>query len=255
MSISSFSEVAVVTGASSGIGAELARRLAERGTKVGLTARRGDLLERLAGEIRAKGGIAEVATADAADRCATRTAIAALTDRLGPIDLLIANAGMSESWNPGEFSAELVDRVVRVNLLGPCRAIEAVLPGMIARKRGRIVGVSSLAAVRGIPGAAAYSASKAALSTLLESLRVELRRTGVVVSIVHPGYVRTPMTADSSRSQPFLMNVDAAARIILDGIAREKPRIDFPWPTVALTAVGRLLPVRIYDRLVSAVLR
>ena len=255
MSGTGFSDVAVITGASSGIGAELARRLALQGTKVGLTARRVDLLEEVAADIRGKGGIAEVAEADASDRLATKLAIESLAERLGPIDLLIANAGKGESWPSGEFSSEIVDRVVRVNLLGPCHAIETVLPGMIARKRGRIVGVSSLAGIRGIPGSAAYSASKAGLTALLESLRIELRLTGILVSIVHPGYVHTPMTANSDHPLPLIMNVESAARIILKGIERGRPRIDFPWPMVALTNFGRLLPAAIYDRLVSAMLK
>ena len=255
MSNSAFSDVAVVTGASSGIGAELARQLARAGVKVGLTARRADRLEEVAAEIRSKGGVAEIAPADAGDRAATKAALDSLAERLGPIDLLIANAGMGETWDQGTFSSAIVERVVRVNLLGPCHAIESVLPGMIERKRGRIVGVSSLAAVRGIPGAAAYCASKAGLSTLLESLRVELRLTGVRVSIVHPGYVRTPMTENSSRPQPFLIDVNSAARTILRGIERGKSRIDFPWTTVFLVSLGRLLPDAIYDRLIASVLR
>src|SRR5579863_23528 len=109
MSKLAFSDVALITGASSGIGAELARRLAGKGTKVGLTARRGDRLAEVAAEIRSKGGVAEFAVADAADRAATKAAIESLNDRLGPIDLLIANAGMGESWNAGEFSSAIVD--------------------------------------------------------------------------------------------------------------------------------------------------
>jgi short-subunit dehydrogenase len=246
--------MAIITGASSGIGAELTRQLAARGVAVGLTARRADRLGSLAGAIRAAGGTAAVAAADAADREATRAAITRLGESLGPIDLLIANAGVGEECTAERFSAEALERMVRVNLLGAAYAIEAVLPGMLARGRGHLVGISSLAAYRGLPGSAGYGATKAGLSALLEGLRVELRGRGIAVTTVHPGFVRTPMTEGNGRPQPFLMEPEAASARILRGIAARRAEVNFPWPMAALLGAVRLLPNWSYDRLAAALL-
>ena len=222
-------EVAIVTGASSGLGAEMARQLARAGMKVGLTARREDELQALAASIRSGGGTAFVAPADAGDPLALRAAFGAIVEALGPVDLLIANAGLGIRFTAGNFSAESFDRMVRVNLTGAAYAIEAVLPSMLERRRGQIVGISSLAAFRGFPGSAGYCATKAGLSALLEGLRPELKRSGIAVTTVHPGYVRTPMTAGSSTFQPLLMDVEPAVRIILQGVAARRSKVDFPW--------------------------
>ncbi|HEV3164610.1 MAG TPA: SDR family NAD(P)-dependent oxidoreductase [Isosphaeraceae bacterium] len=248
------SEVAVITGASSGIGAELARRLAAAGVRVGLTARRAEALEHLAAAIRAQGGTAAVAPADAADPAATRLAMARLSEELGPVDLLIANAGVGLDTPAVRFSAAQFEEMVRVNLIGAAVAIESVLPLMLERRQGHIVGISSLAAYRGLPHSAGYSATKAGLSTLLEGLRVELRPRGLMVTTVHPGYVRTPMTADSGRPQPFLMEVGPAAEIILNGIAARRREINFPWRAAFLMGLLRRLPGGLYDRLAGALL-
>jgi short-subunit dehydrogenase len=243
------SQVAVVTGASSGIGGALARNLATAGVRVGLTARRTEGLESLAESIRARGGTAAVASADAADRVATHAALERLSAELGPIDLLVANAGIGMATPATNFSAEDVERQVRVNFLGAVYAIEAVLPSMLARGQGHIVGVSSLAAYRGLPGTGGYAATKAALSHLLESLRVELRPRRIAVTTVHPGYVRTPMTEGADHRQPFMMDVEVAARIILRGIAARRTEVNFPWPLAGFMALVRLLPNFVYDRL------
>jgi short-subunit dehydrogenase len=248
--------VAVVTGASSGIGSALARRLAARGLAVGLTARRECALNQLVEEIQSLGGIASMAPADAADPLQTRAALERLREALGPIDLLIANAGIAER-NPVEtFSAEVLERMFRVNVLGVTYAIEAVLPRMLQRGSGQIVGVSSLAGYRACsPGHFGYSASKAALTTLLDGLRVELRPRGVAVTIVHPGYVHTPMTAGNTRWMPFVMNLDRAADLIVRGILARRPRIDFPWQAALGMTLVRWLPISVYDRVFSTLYR
>ncbi len=239
---------AIVTGASSGIGAELARQLGATGVRVGLTARREAELEALAGQIRDAGGSAVVAPGDAADPASTRAAFDRLKAELGPVDLLIANAGVGLGESPTHFSAEGLDRMIRVNLNSVVYAIEAVMPSMLERKRGHIVGISSLSAYRGLPGSAGYSASKAGLTALLEGLRPQLRPHGIAVTAVHPGFVRTPMIAGDSNPQPFAMDADRAARIILRGIARRKRRVDFPLPMVALLRAVQMLPGWFYDR-------
>lgn len=241
-------ETAIITGASSGIGAELARQLARMGIRVGLTARREAQLVALAASIREAGGAAVVAPGDASDPTSTCAAFSRLMAELGPIDLLIANAGVGVGESPSRFSAEAFDRMVRVNLIGVAYAIEAVLPSMLDRRRGQIVGISSLAAYRGLPGSAGYSATKAGLTALLEGFRPQLRYRGITVTAVHPGFVRTEMTAGEKGWQPFLMDADRAARIILRGIARRKRRVDFPWPMVALLRGVQALPGWFYDR-------
>jgi short-subunit dehydrogenase len=172
-------ETAIITGASSGIGAAMARQLAKAGVRVGLTARREAELESLARTIRDDGGTAVVAPGDAADPASTRAAFARLIEGLGPIDLLIANAGVGLDMRAVRFSAENFDQMVRVNLTSVGYAIEAVLPSMLERGRGQIVGISSLASFRGLPGSAGYSATKAGLTALLEGLRAELRIKGI----------------------------------------------------------------------------
>ncbi len=247
-------EVAAITGASSGLGEEMARQLARDGFRVGLTARRAVELGRVAQEIRDEGGTAFVAPADAADPEGTRAALARIARQLGPVDLLIANAGLGIGTPARAFSAADFDRMVRVNLAGAAYAVEAVLPAMIDRRRGRIVGISSLAGYRGLPGSAGYSATKAGLTALLEGLRPELRRLGVGVTIVHPGYVRTPMTEGQAHRRPFLMDVGPAATIILRGIARGRSRVDFPWPMAAILGLARLLPGALYDPLAARII-
>lgn len=247
-------EVAAVTGASSGLGAEMARQLAGAGLRVGLTARRVGDLERVAGEIRAGGGTAIVVPADAADPEDTRSAMAEIARRLGPIDLLVANAGVAISTPGRTFSGDDLDRMIRVNLSGAGHAIGAVLPSMVDRRRGHLVGVSSLAAFRGLPGAAGYCATKAGLSALLEALRPEMKRLGIAVTTVHPGYVRTEMTAGQSSPQPFLMDPGPAVRLILRGIAARRSRVDFPRPMVGFLRLVRLLPDAIYDPLAARIL-
>lgn len=249
------SRVAIVTGASSGIGAALAEQLAAHGVPVGLTARRAEELETLANKIRSRGGTAAVAPADAADATGTRGAIEALARALGPIDLLIANAGRGFDTPASDFSAAEAERTMQVNYNGAAYAIEAVLPAMLAAGRGHIVGISSLAAFRGIPCSGGYCASKAALSTLLESLRVELRWRGVWVTVVHPGYVRTPMTERDGYWKPFMMSAERAAAIIVRGIAARRRVVNFPWQTSLLMGLLKRLPGPIYDRVGYALMR
>ena len=241
--------VAVVTGASSGIGAALALELARRGAKVGLTARRLDRLEALAETIRSAGGIAAVEAADASDPESTRHALAKLAETLGPIDLLVANAGSGLADDAIHFSSERFARMTQVNLIGPAVAFESVLPSMLARKTGHLVGISSLAAYRGLPGSAGYSATKAGLSALLEGLRPELRPLGITVTTVHPGFVTTAMIEGARHPKPFEMSAERAARIIADGIERRRCYVDFPWPMVAVLGMIRRLPAWLFDRL------
>lgn len=243
---------AVVTGASSGIGRALAKGLAANGARVGAVARRADLLDSLVAEVRAAGGTIEPAVADVADRAAVTAAVADLTGKLGPIDLLIANAGVglpSSTADPGNVAA--VEAMVRVNLLGVVYAFDAVLPGMLARGAGHLAAVSSLAAYKGLPGSAGYCATKAAVNAYCEAARIELKATGVAVTCVCPGFVDTPMTATNPRPMPFLLPPDEAARRILVALRRRPGVFDFPWPMKLLMWLAKWTPDAVIARQVA----
>ena len=240
--------VALITGASSGIGLELARHLAREGTKVALIARRRDLLDGLAAEIRSAGGTAISLPCDVRERMPMHAAVARATRELGPIDLLIANAGVGHVIPADNFDAALFEDTVRTNLLGPVYAVEAALPAMLSRRAGHIVGVSSLAAYRGFPMTHAYCASKSALNAFLEGLRAEISDRGVRITTVCPGFVRTPMTVKNTGAMPFLLEPDEAARRILRAVRAGRRVYNFPWPMVALMGLVRFLPSGLLDR-------
>ncbi|MFH1810366.1 MAG: SDR family NAD(P)-dependent oxidoreductase [Pseudomonadota bacterium] len=242
-------KVVFITGASSGIGEGLALALGRAGAAVGLIARREDLLRDLAHRIEAESSRAAVAVADVSNREQIEAAIASLEQQLGPPDVLVANAGVSIFIKGHRFDTTKVETVFKVNLLGAVYSIGAVLPGMVERGQGHIVGVSSIAGFRGLPSMGPYSASKAALSALLEALRMDLTPRGIVVSSVHPGFVDTPLV--EGRKLPFLVPLDRAVVTILNGVERGKRRIEFPWPMVLVMQLVRLLPWRLWEWLGS----
>jgi short-subunit dehydrogenase len=242
----------IITGASSGIGRATARALASRGHRVGLVARRRELLEELADEIRSHGGTASVAPADVADRPALRAAIDSLTRELGPVDVLIANAGYGVPTRLDPINIADVETTLRVNVLGVIYTIEAVLPGMLRRKSGQIVAISSLAAYKGLPGESAYCASKAAVNAFAEGLRIELRKSGIKVATVCPGFVDTPMNTMDAAATPFLISADDAARRIARVVTRRRSGVvRFPLPMAWLTDLIARLPDRVVARLVG----
>ena len=240
-------EVALVTGASSGIGAELARLLAREGTKVALVARRQILLDSLVTEIRDKGGTAIAIACDVRERMPVHAAVAETSRELGPIDLLIANAAVGHVIPADEFDAALFEDTIRTNLFGAVYAVEAALPSMLERHAGHIVGVSSLAAYLGFPMTHAYCASKSGLNAFLEGLRAEIADSGIKVTTVCPGFVRTPMTAKNTGAMPFLLEADEAARRILRAVRAGRRVYNFPWPMAALMRLVRILPSAIVD--------
>ena len=245
-------EVVFLTGASSGLGEGLARRLAADGAHVVLAARREEVLEALAADIRAGGGAATVAPLDVCDRAAVHAAVERVTAAVGPIDLLIANAGVGDELPVTDFSAERFQWIVDTNLMGPVHCIEAVLPSMLARGSGHIVGIGSLAGYCGVPGASAYSASKAGLAATLESLRVELQDYGVQVSTICPGVIKTPMTDANDYEMPFILTLDDGVNRIYRAVRARRREYAFPWPLAIPARLTRLMPNWLYDRLLRS---
>src|SRR5262249_7925676 len=182
------------------------------------------------------------AAADVGDRAQTLAAIRRLAAQLGPADLLIANAGVGMPTLLDPMNISDIETMVRVNLLGVVYAIEAVLPDMLRCRRGHLAAVSSLAAYKGMPGESAYCASKAAVNTYLEGLRIHLRDKGIAVTTLCPGFVRTPMTAINEFHMPWLLEAEEAARRIVRALARRRKVYNFPWQTALLIKLTRWLP-------------
>lgn len=243
--------VAVITGASSGIGWALAVAMAREGARLGLIARRRDLLARLADEVRAAGSVAVPATADVADRTQIEVAVGEIRQHLGPIDLMVANAGVGVPTLLNPVNVADVEKTIHVNLLGVVYAVSSVIPEMLARGSGHLVAVSSLASYKGLPGESAYCASKAAVNTYMEGLRIQLAPKGIAVTTICPGFVRTPMTDVNQFHMPWLIDADTAARKMLGAIKRRKKVYNFPWQTSLLMTVTHWLPDWAINRLMS----
>ena len=244
-------KVVFITGASSGIGRALALELGRRGARLGLTARRGEELLRLSEEIGRAGGEALALPADVRDPEAMKGVVERVRERWGKIDVLVANAGMSSTTAGTRLNASEAGDVITINVLGVVNSVAAVLPGMLERGAGHLVAISSLSSYRGMPKSAAYSASKAAVSTLFESLRVDLRRSGIDVTTIHPGFIRTPMTAGRKKKLPFLLEPEDAACRIIRAVERRARTYAFPWQLATLVRIIKHLPGRLYDRLAS----
>lgn len=244
--------VVLITGASTGIGAALAREYHRRGWSVGLIARRRELLDALVAEL---GDRAAAEVADVADRAAVISAVTALEARLGPTDLLVANAGIGGVLRATRMSDGAMDGAIaclRVNVEGPLNAIYAVLPAMVARGRGHVAAVSSVAAWRGLPGTGPYSASKAALTALMEAFRVELAPVGVAVTTIHPGFVDTPLTQKNRFPMPFMITTEDAAVRVVRGLEARRREINFPVYYSLIMKLAKWLPNPIYDTLIRA---
>jgi short-subunit dehydrogenase len=242
--------VVLITGASSGIGRGLALELARRGAKLGLVARRNELLQEIAAEISSGNpsatDVLQLPT-DVNDAKALRQAAQELSLRFGRIDMLIANAGTGVTNPADEFDAAKLSSVINVNVIGAANSVAAVLPEMLSRASGHLVAISSLAAYRGVPKSAAYCASKAAVSAMFESFRLDLGPRGIDVTIIHPGFIKTPLTAGRKAHLPWLMEVDVAVTKILSAIEKRKKSYAFPWQLATIVRVGMIMPTFMYD--------
>jgi short-subunit dehydrogenase len=244
--------VTLITGASSGIGRSLALSLAARGEAIAAVARRRELLDTLVREITAKGGRAIALPCDVTDRSQVLQAVATASEALGPIDRLIANAGGGERTSVDDFRAEQIAAMLALNVVGTANCIEAVLPAMLARGRGHIVVMSSIAGFRGLPGAAGYSAAKAALTTLAEALRADLRPRGIDVTVLTPGFIHTK---PGKKRRPFELSLEVATGRMVTAILARRRAYAFPWTLVLIARGARLLPAVLYDAVAAGLRR
>ncbi len=234
--------VILITGASSGIGAALALNYAQRGIKLLLMGRDAARLAQIEQLCRAKGAAVKTSTIPVTDGPALRDQLLAWYDQ-EPIDLVVANAGISGGGliRHGDHQSRF-EEVMTINVNGTLNTILPLIGRMQQRRRGQIALMSSLAGYRGLPTAAAYSSSKVAIRALAESLRPVLARDGIGVSVIHPGFVKTPLTDVNPFWMPFLMTADKAAEKIRAGLAADRRQIAFPWPMVWLSRLIAFLP-------------
>lgn len=245
--------VVAITGASSGIGRALAVELAGRGSAVALFARRPEALGETAGLVRSVGARAGVFPCDVRDRAAVAAAFSAAAAELGPIDLLIAGSGVAVPAQAAGYDAASIADTIQTNVLGVTNAIAAVLPSMLDRGRGHLVGISSLLSMRALASHAPYCASKVAVNYLLEGLRVQVAPRGIRVTTVCPGFVATPMTEKNRNPMPGLVTAEEAARRIVLGIERGKRVVAFPAHIALFLRIVTALPAPLWERLARRV--
>ncbi len=233
-----------VTGASTGIGRELALQLAGRGVKVAVSARSAEKLAGLHSLIFPY-------PLDVTDSVAVQKTVSQIEHDLGAINLTIFSAAIYAEIEASYIDPQQFSRLMATNYMGVINCLSAVLPKMLARKAGHISWIASVAGYRGLPKAAAYGPTKAALINLAECIKPELALQGITISVINPGFVETPMTASNKFSMPFLMKPEDAARRTIEGLAKGKFEIAFPTRFVAILKLLRILPYRLYFWLVT----
>ncbi len=236
-----------ITGASTGIGRELALLLAREGATVAVSARSEDKLK----ELQALYPAIKPYSLDVMDADRVAQVFAAIERDHGPVDLAVLNAGIWQPMLVSDFSAEKAKTSMGVNYFGVLHALEPVMRVMTSRGGGHIAIVSSVAGYRGLMKGAAYSPTKAALISLCEAIYPSLKRKGVKLSVINPGFVKTPMTDVNTFPMPFIVTVDEAVRTIANGLARGKYEIVFPWRMAVLMKTLRILPNRVFFWLIG----
>ena len=239
----------LITGASSGIGYGLARAFTGEKCNLVLLARRKNLLDELADSLKESGSRILILKCDVTNKEEVKSSINEALNYFENIDIAVLNAGIGRNTSVHHLNSEDVKDIFNVNVLGVINFLEFLIPEFIKNKKGMIVGISSLADTRGFAKTGAYCASKAALSIFLESIRIELKKYGVKVLTVKPGFVHTPMTDKNDFEMPFIINLDKAVKIILKGIKKEKRIIQFPLPTVIGAKALKLLPDSFFEYL------
>jgi short-subunit dehydrogenase len=243
-------KVVFLTGASSGIGTALALEIAKRGATLGLLARRAELLQGISVKIEQNGGLARSFTVDITDAKAVTEAAQSLRNEFGKIDVLIANAGIGgNNKETRNLDAEAVTKVINTNLIGAVNTVAAILPQMLERESGQLVAISSLAGFRGLPKSAAYCASKAGMTAFFESVRLDVQHKGVSVTIIQPGFIKTPLTSGREAQMPFLMELEDSIPHFLNAIEKRKKFAAFPWQLAAVVRAGKFFPASLYDKI------
>ena len=237
-------KTAWITGASTGIGRELALKLAKSGVRVAASARSADKLNELA---RADPNILPIPL-DVTAQSAVKEAHDRIMRELGTIDLAVLNAGIWHPMRASEYDAKKAVESMQINYFGIANALEPLIPAMIERRGGQIALVASVAGYRGLPMASAYAPSKAAVINLAEVLRLELSRHNIVVSLVNPGFVETPMTSVNTFPMPFILKPEDAANRILQGLIKGRFEVAFPWQLVGLMKLLRAMPNALFLR-------
>lgn len=241
----------LLTGASSGIGYALAKKLAAEGANLALASRSKDTLDKLADELSSLTNKIRAYHCDVSDKSSITECVKNVINDFGTVDIAILNSGVSIRSHSSETKSGIAENIFAVNTLSIHHFNEALLHVFKKNKESLFVGITSLADVRGFPGSGLYSASKAAASTLLECMRIELKKYNIKVLIVKPGFVKTPMTDKNEFLMPFMLTADKAAGIIVKGIKREKKIISFPFPIVWSTKILRVMPAWLFDFLLS----
>lgn len=229
-----------LVGASEGLGRALARQMSRAGVELILSARSAGRLQELADTLP---GRAHVVPMDIADSDSVQKAV----DAVGEIDGLVFLAGIADLMKAQEWDAEKVERMFDVNLTGAARVIGRVIGPMVERDRGHIMMIGSLSAYRGLPGAIGYSASKAGLMALAESMHGDLRHTGLRIQLANPGYIDTRMQHDNPHDKPFMMSPEKAAQEVFDQMNTDTFHKAFPFGFGLLFRVSRLLPTGLYE--------
>lgn len=232
--------IAWITGGGKGIGAAVARRLAADGWTVAISARQ--VSDRDAGDLAGGTGRVAAYPLDVTDAAAAAAVVAQIERELGPIDLAILNAGTHTPVSGLEFDLSAVRRIVETNLMGTANSLAAVMPAMVARRRGEIAIVGSVAGYVGLPTSAAYGATKAGLANFAEAIKPELERAGVRMRLISPGFVDTPLTRKNKFPMPFLIPAERAAEIIVRGLEGRRFEIVFPWRMAVAMKLLRRLP-------------
>jgi short-subunit dehydrogenase len=239
----------IITGASSGIGEAIALEYANKGYALGLIARRVDRLEALKAKLSKQGTTVAIRALDVADDQQILPTLTSISEELGGVDIVIANAGITAVHRTGKGDFEVNRKIIQVNLISAMATVDAAARIFRESKtKGQIVGVSSVSAFRGIPGSAAYSGSKAGFSNYLGAVRMELKNKGISVTTVHPGFVATELAKDMEK-YPFVITPEAAAKTIVAGIEKKSANIIVPkMPWSVLSHLINVIPDSLITR-------